>query len=165
MEPVAQIRERLRIAESGEADEDLLSLLGEHKARFREAMDDDFNTAAAIGVLFDLTREVNLLLSSPEEPSRATLAAIDGLYCELGTDILGIIPEDTNKIYEFLGIRSGAAGMDSSADLMQLLVDTRSKLRAAKQWKLADEIRSRLAELGIGLEDTPQGTVWKYKKS
>lgn len=165
LEPVIQIRERLRISESGKADEDLLSLLEEQKARFREGMDDDFNTAAAIGVLFDLTREINLLLSSPEEPSRETLAAIDGLYHELGTDILGIIPEDMNRVYEFLGIRGGTMAASSSTDLIQLLVDTRFKLRTAKQWGLADEIRSRLAELGITLEDTPQGTVWKYKKS
>jgi len=150
----------------------LLSLWGEHKGRFLEAMDDDFNTAAAIGVLFDLTREVNLLLSSPGEPSRETLAAIDGLYRELGTDILGIIPVDTNSIYEFLGITSVSMRTASTVtrvvaapeEFIQLLVDTRSSLRSARLWELADEIRNHLAELGIALEDTPQGTVWKRRK-
>jgi len=172
LEPVVQVRERLSIAESGEADEELLSLWGEHKGRFLEAMDDDFNTAAAIGVLFDLTREVNLLLSSPGEPSRETLAAIDGLYRELGTDILGIIPVDTNSIYEFLGITSVSMRTASTVtrvvaapeEFIQLLVDTRSSLRSARLWELADEIRNHLAELGIALEDTPQGTVWKRRK-
>jgi len=48
--------------------------------------------------------------------------------------------------------------------LLRLLVSTRDRLREAKQWQLADEIRSKLGELGIALEDTPKGTVWKRKR-
>ena len=48
--------------------------------------------------------------------------------------------------------------------LLQVLIDTRDKLREAKQWQLADEIRAKLAVLDITLEDTPQGTVWKSKR-
>jgi cysteinyl-tRNA synthetase len=47
---------------------------------------------------------------------------------------------------------------------IELLVSVRQELRQARQWQLADAIRSRLGELGIALEDTPQGTVWKLKR-
>ena len=57
-------------------------------------MDDDFNTPQAIAALFDLGREVNTLLNSGQAVSRATLEAIDGLYRELGGDVLGIVPDD-----------------------------------------------------------------------
>ncbi|HDH09519.1 MAG TPA: cysteine--tRNA ligase [Chloroflexi bacterium] len=152
---VRAVRERLRSADlADKTDEAFAAKLAEYKARFLEAMDDDFNTAAAIGVLFDLTKEVNSLLSSGEEVGRGTLEAIDGLYRELGGDILGLIPE------EFAEER--ALGLEE--DLIELLIETRQKLREAKQWELADGIRARLAELGITLEDTPKGTRWRRVK-
>ena len=48
--------------------------------------------------------------------------------------------------------------------LIELLISTRNQLREAKQWQLADEIRAKLDEAGIALEDTPKGTVWKRKR-
>jgi cysteinyl-tRNA synthetase len=150
---VQAVRERLLWAESGELDEAFAAKLAEHKSRFVEAMDDDFNTAAAIGVLFDLSREVNTLLDSEEETSRETLTAIDGLYRELGSDVLGVIPGEIAK---------GVAGLEEP--LIELLIETREKLREAQKWDLADEVRARMAELGIALEDRPEGTRWRISK-
>ncbi|MDI6814961.1 MAG: cysteine--tRNA ligase, partial [Dehalococcoidales bacterium] len=48
---------------------------------------------------------------------------------------------------------------------IELLISTRDQLRQAKQWQLADDIRAKLGELGIALEDTPHGTVWKLKRT
>ncbi len=152
---VQAVRERLRSADSGAelTDRAFMVKLAEHKARFLEAMDDDFNTAAAIGVLFDFTKEVNTLLDSGEEISRETLTAIDGLYCELGGDVLGIIPDEIAK---------GVAGLEEP--LIELLIEAREKLREAQKWDLADEVRARLSDLGIALEDRPEGTRWRISR-
>lgn len=148
---VRAIRERLGTAGEGELDSDVDALLQNHKARFLEAMNDDFNAPKAIGVLFDLAREVNRRLSEGAPLSQASLQAIDGLYRELGGDVLGLMPD-------VLPQQSGA-GLE--ADLMQLIVEMRQEARQAKNWAQADAIRDRLAELGIALEDGPHGTAWR----
>jgi cysteinyl-tRNA synthetase len=152
---VQAVRERLLSADSGTdlTNRAFVAKLAEHKARFLEAMDDDFNTAAAIGVLFDLTKEVNTLLDSEQEISRETLAAINDLYCELGGDVLGVIPDEIVK---------GVAGLEEP--LIELLIETRLRLRKAQEWNWADEIRARMAELGIALEDRPEGTRWRISR-
>ena len=106
-------------------------------------MDDDFNTPGAIAALFDLTREVNSLLASAQPPNAAELEAIDALYRRLLGDVLGILPE---KLEE-------EAGSGLATGLIDLLVETRTKLRQAKQWALSDEIRDRLTALGVQLRD------------
>jgi len=152
---VQAVRERLLSADSGTdlTDRAFVAKLAEHKARFLEAMDDDFNTAVAIGALFDLTKEVNTLLDSEHEISRETLAAINDLYRELGGDVLGVIPDEIAK---------GVAGLEEP--LIELLIETRQRLREAQEWNWADEIRARMAELGIALEDRPEGTRWRISK-
>jgi cysteinyl-tRNA synthetase len=147
---VRSVRERLQTAPEGPADDDVLATLEDHKARFLGAMDDDFNTSAAMGVLFELVRVSNALVSSPEPVTRETLAAIDAVYRELGGDILGLVPAELPT--------EGLAGL--AAELVQVLIDTRQELRQAKQFALADQIRKRLRDLGIVLEDTPHGTRW-----
>lgn len=150
---VQAVRERLSWTESGDLDEAFAARLAEHKGRFLEGMDDDFNTAAAIGALFDLNKEVNTLLDSEEEISRETLVAINDLYRELGGDVLGIIPDEIAK---------AMAGLEES--LIELLIETRQRLREAKEWDWADEIRARMAELGIALEDRPEGARWRISR-
>ena len=147
---VRSVRERLQTAPEGPADDDMLATLEDHKARFLAAMDDDFNTSAAMGVLFELVRVSNATVSSPEPVTRETLAAIDAVYRELGGDILGLVPAEL-PAEELAGL---------AADLVQVLIDTRQELRQAKQYALADQIRKRLRDLGIVLEDTPHGTRW-----
>ncbi|MFQ5813705.1 MAG: cysteine--tRNA ligase [Anaerolineae bacterium] len=150
---VQAVRERLSRAESGDLDEAFAAKLAEHKRRFLEGMDDDFNTAAALGALFDLNKEVNTLLDSEEEISCETLTAINDLYRELGGDILGVIPDEIAK---------GAAGLEEP--LIELLIETRQRLREAQKWDWADEIRARMAELGIVLEDRPEGARWRISR-
>jgi cysteinyl-tRNA synthetase len=150
---VQAVRERLSWAESGDLDETFAAKLAEHKGRFLEAMNDDFNTAAAIGVLFDFNKEVNTLLDSGEEISNETLVAINDLYRELGGDVLGVIPDEITK---------ATAGLEEP--LIKLLIETRQRLREAQKWDWADEIRARMAELRIILEDRPEGTKWRISK-
>ncbi len=153
---VRLVRERMREASpqrEGEAvDSEWAAKLEEAQARFIEAMDDDFGTPQAIATLFDLGREVNSLLNTGEPVSRPTLAAIDRFYQEMGGGILGIIPQD------LVQQRADSALVDG---MVRLLVDLRQQARESRDWARADAIRDRLAELGVALEDGPEGTRWR----
>ena len=144
------VRRRLVAAPEGEVSSEGVALLDRGRQQFEEAMNDDFNTAGAIAVLFDLTREVNTLLSEPQPVSKGTLQAIDGLYTRLVGDVLGIQLDALDK----------DVSSELSGKLVELLIETRAKLRQAKQWALADEVRNQLAALGVQLQDGPQGTTW-----
>ena len=151
---VALVRERLPEAESGSLDEAFAEKLTGHKGRFLELMDDDFNTAGAIGELFDLSKDVNILLNSGQAVSQETLQAIDDLYREQGGQILGIIPDSLTE--------EAAEGLDEA--LVELLLEIRMQAREAKQWAQADQIRDRLAELGVVVEDRPEGSTWHIER-
>jgi cysteinyl-tRNA synthetase len=148
---VRSLRERLRGAEGEDLDPEWEARLDSARAGFREAMDDDFNTPQAIAALFDLSRDVNVLLNSGRPVSRATLAAIDDVYRELGEGVLGIIPDDLAR----------QAGGDLTDGLLRILVEMRQEARQARDWAKADAIRDRLAEIGVALEDGPEGTRWR----
>ncbi len=124
---------------------DLLSRLGEYRRRFIEQMDDDFNSAAALAVIFQLTREVNLLVArgGSAELARGVLALFDEW-----AGVLGVLQTGPNPI--------------TDAEV-EALVTRRQEARRAKNWSEADRIRDRLAAQGIVLEDTPQGVRYKRK--
>lgn len=144
-------REQLRNAEDGGEGNRFDDVIEKTKAAFIAGMDDDFNTSAALAALQDFTREVNTLLNSEQPVGKATLEAIDTLYRELGGDVLGIVPD--------VDI-AGNGNAEREANLIRLLIEMRAKARDAKDWQTADQIRDRLAELGIVLEDRPDGTIW-----
>jgi len=116
------------------------------RREFIAAMDDDFNTPRAIAQVFELARMINQARDSGV--SAHSLAYAQSILKEL-TDVLGL----TLK---------GLPAPSEAEPFIALLVEVRSQLRAAKQWALADRIRERLAELGVILEDGPEGTTWKY---
>ena len=115
-------------------------------------MDDDFNAPAAMAVLQDMTRQVNTWLNEAGPHTTGTLTAIDRLYQELGGDVLGIIPEQAPE---------SGADAEREAGLIRLLIELRAAARAQKDWATADRIRDQLSELGVTLEDRPDGTIWK----
>ena len=117
-----------------------------YEEQFKEAMDDDFNTPQALAALFDLARDINRASDSGNSVGLA-----QKMLTEL-TSVLGL----TLKLPEKL--------MPGVEPFIELLISTRKQLREAKQFQLADEIRTKLDELDIALEDTPKGTVWKYKR-
>ncbi|QCR36832.1 cysteine--tRNA ligase [Nissabacter sp. SGAir0207] len=123
-------------------------------ARFKEAMDDDFNTPEAYSVLFDMAREVNRLKG--ENP-----AAANGLAAELRTlaGVLGLLSQEPEQ---FLQGGAQAADEDDVAQI-EALIKQRNDARATKEWALADSARDQLTALGIILEDGPQGTTWRRK--
>ena len=107
-------------------------------------MDDDFNTSQAIAVLFDLAREINKASGSVSE-AQSTLLELAGL---LGLTLTGN-EFDSNEAGPFI----------------ELLIETRAALRKERQFALADQVRDRLIGMGVALEDTANGTEWKYRRS
>ncbi len=123
------------------------------EARFREAMDDDFNTPEAYSVLFDLAREVNRMKAE-------NVAAVDGLAATLRSlaGVLGLLAQDPE-----LFLQSGAQDANDNSAEIDALVQMRINARKEKNWAQADVARDKLNELGIVLEDGPQGTSWRRK--
>ncbi len=148
-----RVRAKVEEAPSGPVSETVADLVADAEARFREAMDDDFNTANALAVLFDLNREVNKMVHEDAAVSRESWQQVDALYGRLVGDVLGLITPETYQ--------TQTAGLTD--DLLRLLVETRAELRQAKQWALADRIRDRLGALGVVLEDKPSGTTWRIR--
>jgi cysteinyl-tRNA synthetase len=148
---VQLVRTQLASAADGELDDDVEALLDDYRQRFEEKMNDDFNAPAALGVLQELTREVNTLLNEGGPHTRQTLEAIDNLYRKLGGDVLGIIPEEDDR----------SADAQREEGLIKLLVELRAQARANKDWATSDRIRDQLADLGVTLEDRADGTIWK----
>lgn len=151
---VKAVKERLRYPKELAPEKAILGQIEAHKRLFLGAMDDDFNSAEALAALFQFSREVNLVLSSGQEISHQALQEMDNFYRVFGGDVLGIITEAPQ-------LRTGKDEKESA--LIQLLVETRNRLRQAKQWQLADELRSQLDGLGVVLEDKPEGTQWRRK--
>ncbi len=148
---VTLVRVQMRDAASGAVDSAVQEMLDAARASFAQKMNDDFNAPAALAVLQDLTRQVNTLLNESGPQTQGTLEAIDQVYRDLGGDVLGIIPDQLDH--------SGDAVREDG--LLQLLVDLRSEARSNKDWATSDQIRERLNELGVTLEDRPDGTLWK----
>jgi len=118
--------------------------------RFREAMDDDFNTALALSVLGDVRQALNLALEAEESEKAAYLA---GLLRSMG-DILGLLQQDADAF-----LTSGDDDIDATK-IEQLIAD-RHAARKAKDWAKADEIRDVITGMGIVLEDEAGKTVWR----
>jgi cysteinyl-tRNA synthetase len=147
--------ERLRTAlrpafsqESGQAGQDLQKPIDTARQGFRECMDDDFNTAGAMGYIFDLVRAINQARDAGAGPG--DLKPAQQALLEL-SGVLGL------KLAE-VESTGGAAG-----PLVDLLVEVRTELRRQKLWAMSDLVRDRLADLGVTLEDSKDGTTWRWK--
>ena len=118
-------------------------------------MDDDFNTALAIGVVFEEVREVNNLIAAANKEGAADTAGemqAWKMFFEEVDMVLGIIGTDEVK----------TAGENArTAELMDLIMEIRSEARKTKNWSLSDMIRDKLKELGYCVEDTPQGCKYR----
>jgi cysteinyl-tRNA synthetase len=114
---------------------------------FIEAMDDDFNTAGALSHLFELVRAINTArdagaTAAQLEPAQQTLRAL--------ADVFGL------RLREKTG-----AGSDTDK-FIALLIEVRAEMRKQKNWAMADLIRDRLKELGVTIEDSKDGTTWRW---
>ncbi|NLF34691.1 MAG: cysteine--tRNA ligase, partial [Clostridiales bacterium] len=127
-----------------EAERAFAGTFERYRARFDEAMDDDLNTADAIGVLFEMVRAVNTNLEGT--PTRAFAAACRDMVSELN-GVLGLLGGETRD-----------DGLDAQ---VEALITARGEAKKAKDWTEADRIRDQLKDMGIELKDTPQGVQWK----
>jgi cysteinyl-tRNA synthetase len=116
---------------------------------FIEAMDDDFNTAGALGHLFDLVRTINQVRDDGLDQEK--LSPAQELVRELAEEVFGLRLERA----EILDAQA--------APFIDLLIEMRNQLRDQKLWALSDMVRDRLLELGILVEDTKDGTSWRWK--
>lgn len=116
---------------------------------FEEKMDDDFSTREAIAVMYDLAREANRVLSE----NKLSAAGVQ--------NVINVF-DKFNSVFDVL-VETEKAGEDLSGKLIDLLLEMRAEARMRKDFAQADTIRKRLAELGIEIQDTQDGAVWKRK--
>jgi cysteinyl-tRNA synthetase len=137
-------------AVSGEPAEQL----AERRRAFIEAMDDDFNTPAATGAMNLLSADINRITAAPgQSPDPRAVAGVRALR-EALLEMGGVLGLDLRPSAE-------ADGSDILPGLMDLVLSLRAELRAKKEWALADQIRDRLKELGLVVEDHKEGSSWR----
>ena len=148
--------ERMRLAlrpavggslDTGEAVDNLTKQMETTRNGFIECMDDDFNSAGALGNVFELVRAIN--------------QAKDAGVADM------ILAEAQNRLRELMsvfGLREERSNVGGEAKaFIELLIKLRVELREQKLWALSDQIRTRLGELGVLLEDSKDGTTWRWK--
>ncbi len=156
-----ELRAPARRGDFDAGDSALLHEIAEHRQRFLDAMDDDFNTGGAIGELFDVVHALNRY-ANQLEPAAGAPAGRELAQYRAGMVVL-------KELSQILGLfrRSAAdtapevAGLTEA--LLGLMIELRARLRREKNFALADEIRNRLTGLGVTLEDRPDGTRWRIE--
>ena len=138
-----ELQAYLRTAPEGACDD---AAIDGYMQRFKDAMDSDFNTREAIGVMFEMAKESNIAMSS-KSMTVSTAEAWISLIREFDS-VLGIMPED------------GETGEELDS-VMGILIDLRQELRKRKMYDLADMIRDRVKDAGFSLEDSSEGAKWK----
>ena len=149
---VERLREKIKSGAVAGGDDlaGLKDLLKETEERFIQAMDDDFNTAQGIGVIFELIKEINKY-TEVEKISEEGLKSLQMAYDYI-ENIMENVFGVTLKSQENIG--------NLTADLVEFLLEIRRKARAEKNWALSDEIRDRLGEMGIKIKDGKDKTIW-----
>ena len=133
----SRMEDTLKNGTDARADDQFLSAVDQRRQDFIDAMDDDLNTADAIGALFELVRETNTRFSEPRGKAEAQ-KALD-VFNEL-VGVLGILPREE----------------EVPAELVRM-AEERQEARKQKDWKRADELRDKIAAAGYLVEDTPTG--------
>jgi cysteinyl-tRNA synthetase len=135
---------------TGEEADKLREATENARAQFIEAMDDDFNTSSALATVFELVRAINT--ARDEGVGGPFFDAAQQTLREL-TGVLGLTMDE--DVVE-------PTGSGDVKPFVDLLIAVRSDLRAAKQWAIADRLRDGLKELGVVIEDTPDGPTWRF---
>ena len=128
----------------------------ELREAFMEAMRDDFNTALAISHMFALAKEINIyhkaVVDAGIKPDGKLVALLNDVLAEM-CSIIGVLEKTAAPAAE-------ETGDSKEAELVEMLIAMRQDARKNKNYALADELRNKLNEIGIVLQDTPQGVKW-----
>ena len=132
--------------------------------RFDEALADDFNTSRALAAISDVAKVANELTESNEEPSAELAATIDRIAHDLiaAGEILGILQREPEVALEEIR-KLKVESLELDASEIDELVAEREQARADQDWDRADEIRDQLADMGIEIMDSPEGSEWRVK--
>jgi cysteinyl-tRNA synthetase len=127
---------------SGDIDQNIIDKINNYKHQFEEAMEDDINTADAVSALFEMVKYINTEFDefTSKETVKSTLSILNEL-----ADVLGILYKKD----------------DDLSEKAKELIEKRKEARKNKDYKLSDELRDELLDLGIQVEDTREGMKWK----
>jgi cysteinyl-tRNA synthetase len=123
-------------------------------------MDDDLNTAGAIGVVFEKVKEINKGMAADQgdpNPEAIDRFKADFRNLIMAGHILGLFQQEPETF--FSQVSDGGERIDPA--MVEALIQERAQARGRKDWARADEVRNRLKEIGVILEDSPQGTTWR----
>ncbi len=167
----AKINETKKKNVSGADEEDATELkdaVTKFSNEFASAMDDDFNTARAIGELFNLTHAINkfidIFFDDVEKFSEAKKEALDlaEKVIEEAAGVLGLLGRNPDIYFDEVKALK-ISESDLKAEKIERLIEERNAARREKDFAKADKIRDELGEMGVILEDTPDGTIWKLR--
>lgn len=153
-ETIVVVRNRIKELEKedeGQIETEVAAQLGQLKEKFEAAMNDDLNTAVALSVIFELARLASKSLATTTQ----TLCAIDDLFTQLAGRVLGIVKHDYEK-------ETTTEAMQRLERALEVAIELRNEARREKNYQRADKIRESLGFCGIALEDTPEGTKWRF---
>jgi len=126
-----------------------------YENKFVAAMDDDFNTAQSVAVIFDFIRDVNKVITENKNIEFDFFMNVKSFLEKTAVGILGIMNFETD---------SNFANMELEHNLIQLLIELRNDAKKEKNYVLADKIRDQLSGVGIELKDSKEGTTFKIVK-
>jgi len=153
-ETVLALRKKMVSASESQPDTQVTEQLIQLREKFEAAMNDDLNTSVALSVMFELVRLTQKLLDDGKT-TIATFNLVDVLFNRIGGDCLGIIKDEYSSV--------GTADEELLNKLVNILIEQRNEARKQKDFTGADGLRNKLDEIGIVLEDKPDGTTWRTK--
>lgn len=150
-EVLRRLEHYIQLDDSSDADIESVwqQRLTDHELAFQKAMDDDFNTANAMTAISSLVKDINRYLTQ-SELNRTLLQAMRDLLV---------------KLLDILGIDLVASAEQTDTEWIEELIEQRNQARRAKDYAQSDAIRDDLLNRGVQLDDTPQGTTWKWVKN
>lgn len=149
---VIALRKKINNAIDGIVDPKIQEQLAQIESKFKEAMDNDLNTSVAVSLIFELVKIANTAIEDGK-CSKQTLCAVNDMFGRLGGDVLGIVLDEYSE--------KGNSDDELLDHLIGILIEQRNTARKNKDFQAADNIRNKLTEFGIALEDKPGQTIWK----